>query len=41
MSSFWPHILPSSLVNESFENRSIDVALKGCFNDYDTTACVR
>lgn len=41
MDKFWPHVFPSQLINDSFENRSIDVALKGCFEYYDITACVR
>lgn len=41
MEKFWPRILPSHPANGTFENRSIDVALKGCFVDYDITACVR
>lgn len=41
MDKFWPRILPGHHGNESYENVSIDVALKGCFDNYNTTACVR
>ncbi|XP_015912070.2 uncharacterized protein [Parasteatoda tepidariorum] len=39
--NFWDSLFPHPPPNVSFENGSIDVALKNCFGNYDTTACVR
>ncbi|GIY96100.1 uncharacterized protein CEXT_575711 [Caerostris extrusa] len=40
MERFWHNILPHKR-NTSWENISVDVVVKGCFDYYDTTACIR
>ncbi|GFR22392.1 uncharacterized protein TNCT_304901 [Trichonephila clavata] len=41
MENFWHNLLPHNHRNASWENKSTDIVVKGCFDYYDTTACVR